>query len=192
MLKNKRGITLIALIVTIIILLILAGISIATLTQSGLFKNAKEAKEQYKNAQEQEAAILADYENQIVTLGSTRNLLPSQILYPDNGESKGSATTPATISASDRIVIDNPYPGHNLDLKVEVQFDGIWATVSFGNGFGILVSQYRNSTTDKIVIQAGNIKILGSNGDISGHPFGLVIDNSPTSYPFRIIVTCLD
>lgn len=45
--KNK-GITLIALVITIIILLILAGITIATLTgQNGLLKNAKTAKETY-------------------------------------------------------------------------------------------------------------------------------------------------
>ena len=42
--KSTKGITLIALVITIIILLILAGISISALTNQGLFKNAKEAK----------------------------------------------------------------------------------------------------------------------------------------------------
>ena len=42
--KNK-GITLIALIITIIILLILSGVSIAVLTQNGLIQNANKAKE---------------------------------------------------------------------------------------------------------------------------------------------------
>ena len=42
--KEQKGITLVALVITIIILLILAGISIATLSQTGLFKNAKDAK----------------------------------------------------------------------------------------------------------------------------------------------------
>lgn len=41
--KENRGITLIALVITIIILLILAGITISALTNQGLFKNAKEA-----------------------------------------------------------------------------------------------------------------------------------------------------
>ena len=41
-LKRKRGITLIALVITIVILLILAGIAIASLTgDNGLFKRAK-------------------------------------------------------------------------------------------------------------------------------------------------------
>ena len=42
--KNNKGITLIALVVTIIVLLILAGVSIAMLTgDNGILKNAKKA-----------------------------------------------------------------------------------------------------------------------------------------------------
>ena len=45
MIKNKRGITLIALVVTIVVLLILAGTSIAMLTgDNGIFNQAKEVK----------------------------------------------------------------------------------------------------------------------------------------------------
>lgn len=46
LLKNTRGITLVALVITIIILLILAGITIAQLTGNGLFDKAKRAKEE--------------------------------------------------------------------------------------------------------------------------------------------------
>ena len=41
--KNQKGITLVALVITIIILLILAGISIATLQQTNLFGQAQRA-----------------------------------------------------------------------------------------------------------------------------------------------------
>ena len=47
--ENIKGITLVALVVTIIILLILAGISIQTITNMGLFNNAKEAKNAIEN-----------------------------------------------------------------------------------------------------------------------------------------------
>ena len=47
--ESKKGITLVALVVTIIILLILAGISIATLTGSGLFEKARLAEQKSKN-----------------------------------------------------------------------------------------------------------------------------------------------
>ena len=63
--KGKKGITLVALVVTIVILLILAGISISALTQTGLFSRAKRAEQKSKEAQEQENATLGAYENEI-------------------------------------------------------------------------------------------------------------------------------
>ena len=52
---NQKGITLIALIVTIIVLLILAGITIATLTgDDGIINNANNAKEETEIANEKE------------------------------------------------------------------------------------------------------------------------------------------
>lgn len=62
MLKKKRnkGITLIALIVTIVVLLILAGVSIATLTgENGILKQASKAKEETHIAQDKELIQLA-------------------------------------------------------------------------------------------------------------------------------------
>ena len=48
--KNK-GITLVALVLTIIILLILSGIAISSLTNTGLLKNASMASNKYKISQ---------------------------------------------------------------------------------------------------------------------------------------------
>ena len=60
---NNRGITLIALIVTIIVLLILAGISISMLTgQNGILNRASEAKEKTEIASEDEKRKLAQAE----------------------------------------------------------------------------------------------------------------------------------
>ena len=59
-LKKNKGITLIALVVTIIILLILAGISISMLTgQNGILNRAQEAKNKTQVANEKEAIGLA-------------------------------------------------------------------------------------------------------------------------------------
>ena len=52
--NNKRGITLVALVITIVILLILAGISIIGLTKAGLLKNAELAKEEYQKSLKKE------------------------------------------------------------------------------------------------------------------------------------------
>ena len=62
---QQKGITLVALVVTIIILIILAGISISTLTGSGLFERAQEAKERTENAQKEEKEKLENYLMQI-------------------------------------------------------------------------------------------------------------------------------
>ena len=62
-LRRNKGITLIALVVTIIVLLMLAGISIAMLTgQNGILNRAAEAKEKTRVAQEDENEKLQGYE----------------------------------------------------------------------------------------------------------------------------------
>ena len=57
---KERGITLIALVITIIVLLILAGVALATLTgDSGILSNAEKAKEQTNLANSKEQVQLA-------------------------------------------------------------------------------------------------------------------------------------
>ena len=63
--KSTKGITLVALVITIIILLILAGISISTLTNTGIFEKAKEAKQKSENAQKEEDRLISEYEKEI-------------------------------------------------------------------------------------------------------------------------------
>lgn len=58
--RKEKAITLIALVITIIVLLILAGVSIATLTgQNGLLTKANTAKIKQSHAQVEEAIKLA-------------------------------------------------------------------------------------------------------------------------------------
>lgn len=59
--KGQKGITLVALVITIIILLILAGISIASLTGNGLFEKAKLAKNETSAAEKNEQNIMNSY-----------------------------------------------------------------------------------------------------------------------------------
>ncbi len=63
---KEKGITLIALVVTIIILLILAGVTLTTaLSQNGLFQRAKIAGEKYKESEADEAEKLGEVEKEI-------------------------------------------------------------------------------------------------------------------------------
>lgn len=65
-LKQIKGITLIALVITIIVLLILAGVSISTLTgQNGIFSQAQKAKEETETSSEKEIIELSVPEYQI-------------------------------------------------------------------------------------------------------------------------------
>ena len=63
--SRNKGITLIALVITIIILLILAGISISALTNQGLFKNAKAAQNATEKAEKEQGQRLNEYEDEI-------------------------------------------------------------------------------------------------------------------------------
>lgn len=63
--KNSMGITLIALVITIIILLILAGVGIQALTNTGLFEKTQLAKNKVKESEEIQNYTLAEYEQQI-------------------------------------------------------------------------------------------------------------------------------
>lgn len=62
-LEQRKGITLVALVITIVILLILAGISIQAITNQGIFAQADEAKKKTENSQIEEYEKLGDYEN---------------------------------------------------------------------------------------------------------------------------------
>ena len=75
-LKRNKGITLIALVITIIVLLILAGVSIAMLTgENGILTQAQNASEQTQIGEEKEAISLA-----------MQSLLIDKQLNPDNYE----------------------------------------------------------------------------------------------------------
>ena len=73
--NKEQGITLVALVVTIIILLILSGVAITALTQTGLFENARQAKNVTENAQNTENTVIANYENKVseIVSGATRD-----------------------------------------------------------------------------------------------------------------------
>lgn len=62
MFKKEKGITLVALVVTIIVLLILAGVTISlTLSNNGIFQKAKTAGNTYTAAKTNEATDMNTY-----------------------------------------------------------------------------------------------------------------------------------
>ena len=64
--RKNQGITLIALVITVIVLLIIAGVTIATLTgENGILTRVQEAKNKTEEAQKDEENILDSYEDKI-------------------------------------------------------------------------------------------------------------------------------
>ena len=64
--KEEKGITLVALVVTIIVLLILAGVAISfTLGEDGIFKKAKDAADRMQNAASNEKIQIGELTNEI-------------------------------------------------------------------------------------------------------------------------------
>ena len=79
---RQSGITLVALVVTIVVLLILAGVSISlVLGQNGLIANAKEAREKTKNATDEESKLI-------------NGTIPDYIAEQVNGTTSGGGNTP--------------------------------------------------------------------------------------------------
>ncbi len=67
---KEKGITLIALVVTIIILLILAGVTISiALSENGIFEKARDAVGKYKEADKSEKGELSDLDKYIDNIG---------------------------------------------------------------------------------------------------------------------------
>ena len=90
LIKTSNGITLIALVITIIVLLILAGVTIATLTgDNGILKKAGDAKTQTEQAKEDEnlkIAIAGSYgtDGKLNLKDLKDNLENQKILYTDS------------------------------------------------------------------------------------------------------------
>ena len=110
--RNERGITLIALVITIIVLLILAGVSIAMLTgQNGILTQAQNAKNRTEEAQANEESVLDNYEQYIE--GSTNGGTLTTV--------SGNETTNTTVydSLGNKIVVPAGFkvvnPGNNVE-----------------------------------------------------------------------------
>ena len=80
--REQKGITLIALVITIIVLIILAGVSITMLTgENGIITQAKESKEKTEEAKGNEIKILGKYEKFVNLYEESKETLRN----PDRG-----------------------------------------------------------------------------------------------------------
>jgi len=71
MFKGEKGITLIALAITIIVLLILAGISITALSNDGILGQSQKASSLYSDAKSNEESMINDFQKSLDSLASS-------------------------------------------------------------------------------------------------------------------------
>ena len=78
--KRKNGITLVALIITIIILLILAGVSLSFVFNGGILDKSQQAVNEYENASQKEQDLLDKIDKYL------ENELGENIIYENKNE----------------------------------------------------------------------------------------------------------
>ena len=186
---NNKGITLVALVITIIVLLILAGISIQAITNTGLFANAKKAKEKSMEGQLKEEISLAIqsiqteeiYKGNSVTLetlagGQLEKELKDITAELADGEINGEYKDyEYTIDDKFNVTINGPITGVRIKGSAEVQtgyvFEGstieikVTASITEGTITGIeapdgATLKADTSTTEKVYIVNENGKYV--------------------------------
>ena len=127
--KNMKGITLIALVITIIVLLILAGVSIAMLTgENGILTQAQRAKEETEQAEKNEMSDLASMESLINEYQN--NISIPQVTDEDPGQLEEEGTDTLVINSIEDLVFfsndvtnGNTYEGKTVKLGVNLDFN---------------------------------------------------------------------
>ena len=157
--KENRGITLIALVITIIILLILAGISISALTNQGLFKNAKTAQKETEKAEAEQGQRLNEYEDEINKYLSNNDKKEEKLIDKVNdGTIKiGDYVkyTPDTASTAEILQELNTYSGSNANTTATLTQESLnWRVLDVKDGQVRLISEL--PTTSKITLSGYN------------------------------------
>lgn len=154
-LKNTKGITLVALVSTIVILLILAGISISALTNTGIFQKAKEAKQKSDDAALDQNTKLDEYEKELdqylpqklidkVNDGTIK--VGDYISYtPDGASTENILQELATYSGS-----KNEYTTSTLTQEIDKETGLKWRVLDVKDGKVRLISD--RPTTSKITL----------------------------------------
>ena len=129
--QTNKGITLIALVITIIVLLILAGVTIATLTgDNGILTQANNAKERTEQAEKDEKNDLANTEDIINKYANGIEVEQVTDENPGSLEGSGTETNPYVINSIEDLVFfahdvtnGNTYEGEYVSLGLSLDFN---------------------------------------------------------------------
>ena len=187
--KNK-GITLVALVITIIILLMLAGVSITALTKSDLLKNAKTTKNATENAQNTENMALAEYQDKIdqyIESGRDVALSDEVKSYIDNKISEVEKVEITDLVSDWKIEKNNSVKkGDIVYLDFTITKNSSWSTGwNYGigkipilencqNKYDLTLNGWEGRNTGEIAIKNGIIDIF----ELGHSPTGIAINTT--------------
>ena len=190
MYKSMKGITLVALVITIIILLILAGVSITALTKSDLLKNAKTTKNATENAQNTENMALAEYQDKIdqyIESGRDVTLSDEVKSYIDNKVSEVEKVEITDLVSDWKIERNNSVKkGDIVYLDFTIIKNSSWSTGwNYGKGkipilencqnkYDLTLNGWEGRNTGEIAIKNGIIDIF----ELGHSPTGIVINTT--------------
>ena len=158
--RSDRAITLIALIVTIIVLLILAGVTISmAVNKQGIFNKAKTATRAYKNASENEQTGLDEADKEIA------KYMPKESSEGGSGSESGGGTSGSGNSGSGTSETGNSglvATGKGTTLSSssfpKISVSGLKYADLDGDGIadGIIVADISKDSTDTTTYKGGN------------------------------------
>ena len=156
--KQEKGITLIALVVTIVVLLILAGVSVnAIFSENGIIKRAKDAQNRMNNAQESDLNALNDLDKWI----------DNQVNGTAGGNTTGGDDNPSTSPKISTLV------GTVVDKNTKAE-DAYGNKITIPKGFKVLAKG--TSTESASYTYSGN--------NIPAVQDGIVIENGTDGNQF--------
>ncbi len=153
--NEMKGITLIALVITIIVLLILAGVAISTLTgDNGILTKAVTAKENTEKAAEEEARKLKILEN-IGTYNTGKTVaeaIEQDVPYEKNTQIVDEFGNKITVPAGFKVIKDNPAdPTPSVKDGIVIQ-DAIYEGTIGSEFVWIPVGNIKKSETETVTI----------------------------------------
>ncbi len=171
--KQNKGITLIALVITIIVLLILAGVAISTLTgDNGILTKAVTAKEKTEKAAEEEALKLdamgsMDENGKLKynTATTVEEAIKQDLPYKNNTKITDEYGNKITVPAGFKIIKDNPAdPTPSVKDGIIIQDATYEGTI--GSEFvWIPVGNIKTSETETVTINLSRYTFNGTTGE---------------------------
>ena len=159
--SNQTGITLIALVVTIVVLLILAGVSLnAIFSENGIIKRAQDAQNKMNNAQESDLNALNDLDKWI----------NNQVNGTTGGNTTGGNDNPSTTPKISTLV------GKVVDKNTKAE-DAYGNKITIPKGFKIL-EHNPTSSTGAVTYNYTNLEETGEH--IPAVQDGIVIEDTQT------------